>query len=414
MKSLYSRRHVLRAAGLTLALPFAPAYHSASSNTPKAKRFVGITSCLGFYKPNLIPKNTGIQHDATPYLDSLQAFRGQYSIFSGLEHPGVADGHFSEVSIFTGAPHPASASFKNTISLDQQIANSMGNSTRYPSLSIATSSTNRYISYNENGKPLPVEIATIPLFEKLFFSDSSNDQQKIRDHLNKQKSILDFVKDSLKRIDRASSADEREILDQYLTSIRELEVNLKQQSSWVEVPKPKVTYKIPAREQPVANIIERLDTLFNLIQLALANDSSRSIVLKIIGYNNKPNIEGVDESYHGLSHHGMDPEKIEQLTIIEKNIIDSFSRFITKLNDTKDNTHANLLNSTVVMLNANLGNASSHNTTDLPLLVAGGNFKHVGHQIANQTPLANAYLSTLHQLGIETNRFASSQNSLLS
>jgi hypothetical protein len=414
MQSLYSRRHVLRAAGLTLALPFAPEHKSLASSAPKAKRFVGITSCLGFYKPNFIPKNSGINHDSTLYLDPLQAFRGQYSIFSGLEHPGVADGHFSEVSIFTGAPHPASASFKNTISLDQQIANFMGNSTRYPFLSIATSSTNRYISYNEAGKPLPVVIDTIPLFEKLFFSDSSNDQQKVRDHLNKQKSILDFVKDSLKRIDQASSADEREILDQYLTSVRELEVNLNRQSSWIEIPKPKVNYKLPSKEHPVANIIERLDIFFNIIQLALANDSSRSIVLKIIGYNNKPNIDGVDESYHGLSHHGMDPEKIEQLTIIEKNIIESFSRFLTKLKDTKDHTQANLLDSTVVMLNTNLGNASSHNTTDLPLLVAGGNFKHTGHQIAHQTPLANAYLSTLHQLGIETNRFASSQSSLLS
>lgn len=400
-----SRRALLRGAGITLSLPLLEAMTPAFAKVQEArqaKRFVGISLALGLHNPNLVPEGSGRDYKPSRYLAGIQDMREDFTVISGSSHPGVSGGHSAEGSIFSACPNARGATSRNTISLDQYMAKHLGHETRFPSLVLNTNSQSSP-SYTENGSMIPAENSAMRLFTRLFVNDSPDEQERQAELIRRGRSVMDVVGAEAKSLMREVGAGDRDKLDSWFTSVRELEQRLAANEAWTHKPKPKVGLKAPTqipRDNEVA--VERI--FLDIVHMALATDSTRFLTLHITG-NNVNGIEGVDESYHTLSHHGMDDEKLAQLAIVEQGVINEWAAFLRKLKTDQ------MLDETMVVLTSNLGNASSHDNKNMPVLFAGGGFQHGQHLAFDQKdnyPLPNLYLSTLHRLGLQDEQFATS------
>jgi hypothetical protein len=225
---------------------------------------------------------------------------------------------------------------------------------------------------------------------------------------------LDAVSDEAKSFQRRVGAADHDKLNEYFTSVRELEQRLVKSEAWVQKPKPKTEEKPPQDISNGSDLIGRMRLLFDLVPWALQSDSTRLITIFLQGANAVPPVPGVTIDHHNLSHHGQEPEKIEQLRLIETSQFQVFGDLMGKLKK-KEEGGTRFLDSTVVMFGSNLGNANSHDTRNLPILLAGGGFKHGQHtafDTQNNTPLCNLYVSMLQRLGVETDAFGSSTGTL--
>ena len=404
-----SRRALLRGAGVTLGLPLLEAMTPALAAVPEAKtarRFVGVSLALGLHNPNLVPEGGGRDYKPSRYLKSIQDLREDFTVVSGSSHPGVTGGHTAEGSIFSACPNARGATTRNTISLDQLMAKHLGHETRFPSLVLNTGSQTSP-SYTENGSMIPAENNAMRLFTRLFVNDTPAEQARQAQLIRQGRSVMDVVGAEAKALMREVGAGDRDKLDAWFTSVRDLEQRLAANEAWTHRPKPKVSLAPPARI-PRDNEVE-VDRIFlDIVHMALATDSTRFITLHITG-NNVQGIEGVDESYHSLSHHGMDDEKLAQLAIVEQGVVNAWGNFLRKLKSDK------LLDETMVLLTSNLGNASSHDNKNMPVLFAGGGFRHGQHLAFDQKdnyPLPNLYLGALQRLGLEQEGFATSTGTM--
>jgi hypothetical protein len=407
--SSLSRRAVLRGAGITLGLPLldamVPAF-AAQQEVRTAKRFVGISLALGLHNPYLVPETGGRDYKPSRYLKSLQDIREDFTVVSGSSHPGVTGGHTAEGSIFSACPNARGATSRNTISLDQLMAKQLGHETRFPSLVLNTAGQTSP-AYTENGAMIPAENNAMRLFTKLFVDDTTAEQTRQAELIRRGRSVMDVVGGEAKALLREVGTGDRDKLDAWFTSVRELEQRLVANEAWIHRPKPKVAAKAPTqipRDNEVA--VERI--FLDIIHMALATDSTRFVTLHITG-NAVNGIEGVDESYHGLSHHGMDEEKLAQLALVEQGVINEWAGFLRQLKTDR------LLDETMVLLTSNLGNASAHDNKNMPVLFAGGGFQHGQHLAFDQKnnyPLPNLYLSALQRLGLEQESFATSSSTM--
>jgi BMFP domain-containing protein YqiC len=407
------RRSFLRGVGVTLALPLLDAMRPAFGATalPPKRRMVSICTTLGIYPENLFPKETGRGYKASPYSSVLDEFRDQFTLFSGLSHPEVDGGHATEASFLTAAPHPGASGFRNTISMDQLAIEKLAPDTRFSSLMLSSSSSYS-MSWTRNGVNIPAEERPSKVFAKLFLDGTAAqvDQQVRR--LKDGQSIMDIVGTQAKGLQRTVGAQDREKLDQYFTSVRELEQRLVKAEDWAHKPKPKVDMKPPTDPQNRADIIATTRPMFDLMHLALQTDSTRLITFKLQGHNSVPPIEGVTQDWHNLSHHGKDPNKLEELAIIEKTELHELRTFFANLKASAEDG-SNLLDRTMILYGSNLGNSSSHDNRNLPIVLAGGGFQH-GQHLAfdpqNAPPLCNLYVQMLRRLGIDTSAFGSAKS----
>ena len=375
---------------------------AAVKETKQAKRFVGMSLALGLHNPNLVPEGSGRDYKPSQYLTGIQDLREDFTVVSGSSHPGVTGGHTAEGSIFSACPNARGSTTRNTISLDQLMSKHLGHETRFPSLVLNTNSQTSP-SYTENGTMIPAENSAMKLFTRLFVNDTPAEQERQAELIRQGRSVMDVVGAEAKSLQRELGAGDRDKLDSWFTSVRELEQRLAANEAWTHKPKPKVKLAPPTKI-PRDNEVE-VDRIFlDIVHMALATDSTRFITLHVTG-NNVQGIEGVDESYHTLSHHGMDADKLEQLARVEQGVIHTWAAFLRKLKTDK------LLDDTMVLLTSNLGNASSHDNKNMPVLFAGGGFKHGQHLAFDQKdnyPLPNLYLSMLHRLGMQDEAFATS------
>lgn len=419
MKNVYfnfgksiSRRAVLRGAGISLGLPFldamSPAFAAAKGGA-KAKRFVGVSLALGLHGPNLVPQGAGANYKPSRYLKSLQDIRDEFTIVSGSSHPGVVGGHTAEGSIFSACPNQRGATSRNTISLDQLMAKHLGHETRFPSLILNTGSSTSP-SYTANGSMIPAESNPMKLFAKLFVDDSKKEQDRQADLIRSGRSVMDVIGAEAKSLQRELGTGDREKLDAWFTSVRDLEKRLQGNEAWVRRPKPKVNDG-PPRDIDRNDTISIERAMLDISYLALQTDSTRFVTLHLPGNAKVSKLEGVDEGYHSLSHHGRDDEKLDQLAIVEQAVLNEWAGFLRKLKAAPSGGNSNLLDETMVLLTSNLGNASSHDNRNMPVLFAGGGFEHGKHLAFDQKrnyPLPNLYLSALHQLGLQDESFATS------
>lgn len=408
-----SRRRLLRGAGASVALPLLgamrPAIGAAAQSAPP--RFVSICGGLGFHAPFLFPDSPGQLGDETPYLKKLSDHHEQITLFSGLSHPeqNGNNGHASSLTWLTSARRPGLAGFKNSISVDQQIANHLGGVTRLPYL--ALSNGNGSLSWTASGVNIPAESSPAKLFRLLFVEGSKTEIKNQMRDLSRGQSILDTVRGDAKRLQRTLGTRDVQKLDEYYSSIRDLEVRIGQLQQWTLRPKPTVDYETPSDVSDKQDIIAKQRLMYDMMRLALETDSTRVITLSLGGTNSVPsNIQGVKTDWHNLSHHGKDDEKIAELRLIEEAEFEAFSQFLTQLTGVKEDDRT-LLDHTSVLFGSNLGNASAHDWHNLPIIVAGGGYRHgnyVSHDSKDNTPLSNLLVSLAQRMGLEIDQFGSS------
>ena len=410
----FSRRTFLRGAGVTLALPLleamTPLRAQAAAQSPR--RMVCINTTLGLHTPNLFPSAAGKDYELTPYLEPLAEFRRDFTVFSGLSHPEVDGGHPAELCYLTSAPHPRADNFKNTISLDQYAIEKLVPDTRFGSLTLASSSS-RGLSFTRSGVPIPADERPSRVFKNMFVDGTANEVNAQVQRLKQGQSIMDTVLGEAKDFQRGLGKPDREKLDEYFTSVREVEVRMVKAQDWARRPKPKVDAKPPVDIASSVEVPARVRLMVDLMHLALQTDSTRFITFALNGLNAVPVIAGVTQDWHNLSHHGQDPAKLEELKVVELQQMKLFGELLAKLKGTQEQG-GNLLDRTIVMFGSNLGNASSHDNKNLPVIVAGGGFRH-GQHIAfdpkKNPPLSNLYVQFLRRLGADVNTFGSSSGS---
>jgi hypothetical protein len=413
MKSaMPTRRHFLRAAGVSLAFPLLDRFAIAGETKPPM-RMVCVCTPLGLHAPLFFPKEAGKDYALTPYLEILKEHRDDFTVISGLAHPGIEMGHDSIYSFLTAVPHPEQrAGFRNTISLDQFAAERLGTETRYPSL--ALSGEGFSLSWTRSGALVPSHWSPSRLFAQLFFEGRPDEVRDQAQRLRDGQSILDRVGEQARKLKSEVGANDREKLDEYFGSVRELEQRLVKAEEWAKKPKPKVDAKQPQDIPNSGDLIGRTRLLFDLTHRALQTDSTRLVTILLGGASLVPPIPGVSMAHHDLSHHGQDPAKIAQLRIVETEKLKVLRDMLTKLKQTKEGS-GTLLDRTMVYFGSNLGNASNHSCQNLPVLLAGGGFKHGRHLAFNPKsapPLSNLYVSMLQRLGIEADKFGSSTGTL--
>ena len=403
---------MLRNAGVCLGLPLldamVPAFASAQSDAPKASRFFGISLGLGLHGPNWVPENSGRDYQPSRYLEPLQDIRDDFTVISGTSHPDVNNGHSTVSSIFTACPD-GSGLAHNTISLDQLMSNKLGSETRFPSLVLNTSSESEVsTSFTQSGAMIPAEGDPASLFTRLFVDSSPQEQQRQTELLRQGHSLLDVITDESKSLARQVGNADQQKLDAWFTSVRDLEKRFQRDAAWIHRPKPRVD-SAPPQAAP-NNHVSVAKAMFDVIKLALQTDSTRFVTLHIPAHAKVAGIQGVNQDYHDLSHHGQDGRKLEQLAIVEQAVINEWADFLRDLKEASQGGHT-LLDETMVLMTSNLGNASNHNTRNMPVLFAGGGFQHGQHlafDLQNNYPLPNLYLTALHQLGLNEDTFATS------
>jgi hypothetical protein len=408
-----SRRTFLRGTGVALALPFLDAMwpQSASAGeTAAPKRLVAVCTSLGIYGPAFFPKETGSDYTSTPYLDVLKDHRNEFTVFSGLSHPDQAgaDGHSSEMTWLTSARHPGLGGFHNSISIDQFLAEKIGIETRFPSLILGTNNTSQ--SYTRSGVMIPAETHPSQVFAKLFVEGSAWEVEQQMHKLREGRSIMDAVNDEAKRFSARVGAADRDKLDEYFTSVREMEQRLVKSEEWMKKPKPKIDAQPPEDIKNESDLIGRMQLLFELVPLAVQTDSTRLITILVQGRGDVPLVSGVTMEHHGLSHHGQDPEKIKQLELIESAEMGALNKLFTALKQ-KTEGGVPLMDNTMVLYGSNLGNANSHDWHNLPILLAGGGFRHGQHLTfdeKNNTPLCNLFVQMMQRMRVEEGQFGSS------
>ena len=411
------RRTFLRAAGVVMALPlfevFAPRRARAAEAGGVPRRMVCINTPLGLHPANFFPTTAGRDYELSPYLEVLQDLRPDFTVISGLSHPDVGPSHDSNQSFLTAAPHPERrAGFKNSISLDQLAAEHLFGLTRFDSLTLSCEGAG--LSWTKSGAPVPTQDWPSGVFAKLFLEGRPDVVEAQARRLADGQSVLDAVRDQAKKMERLLGSADREKLEEYFTSVRELEQRLVQAEAWSKKPKPKVDVQPPVDIRNAADLIGKTRLWFDLIHLALQTDSTRLITLQLLGTSSVPPIQGVNQGHHDLSHHGQDPTKIAQLKILELEKLKTLCNFLAQLKQTQEEGES-LLDRTMVFFSSNLADASKHSVKNMPVLLAGGGFQH-GQHLAfdqeNNLPLCNLFVSMLQRLNIEAEKFGSSTGTL--
>ena len=410
------RRTLLKGSGVAVAVPWLSAMRSAFGEPAvpdPPRRFVAMTLGLGLVAENLNPAQSGRDYEPSRYLGPLADLRDRFTVVSGASHPDVSGGHRAEASLLTAAPMTASAQTRNTVSLDQLLAKHLGGQTRFPSLVLGLAGGNSP-SYTEQGSMIPAEDSPARLFTRLFVADSPEERKRQAERARMGRSIMDLVADDTRALERQLGPGDRDRLDAYFTSVRDLEKRLVANEAWVNRPKPVVDITKPVDIGNPNDFVGRQRLMSDMVRLALVTDSTRFISLHLGGGGGVVPIEGVDEGYHSLSHHGRDEEKLAQLALVEAEIVRAWGDFLRGLAASDEGT-GDVLGRTTVLLTSNLGNASSHDNRNMPVLVAGGGFRHGGHVAFDQKrnhPLPNLFLSILRQTGLEAESFATSTGTM--
>jgi hypothetical protein len=406
-----NRRTFLRASGVAIGLPLLDAMVPLSAQEARRilaapRRMVLVGRPLGMYAPNFFPEQTGLNYEPSRYLKALQPHKEHFTVISGMSHR-YPSGHFAESALFTGV-HPDNvrpSDLRNAISLDQEVASHIGGQTRFACLNLGGGD----LIWNRRGGRVPSQPRATQVFRQLFIRGTPEEEAREMRRLREGRSILDDVRGQVQAMNTRLSDADRRRLDLYLASIREAEQRLQQDERWSSTPKPRVDFPAPTSDLGGAQLVARSQQWFDIIHLALQTDSTRVISLHL-GSQDQSGVNNVTLAHHDASHHGQEPAKLEQLSLIEEAEIRVFGDFLRKLKESREGEH-NLLERTMVLYTSNLGNSSSHDNTNLPILLAGGGLRHRGHLAydrRNNTLLSNLYVRMIHQMGIEARSFGAS------
>lgn len=428
------RRLFLRNSGIALALPLLESMlrTSASAAAPSLspRRMICIGVPFGFDPVAFVPVSAGRDYTPPSHLAHLADFREDFTVITGLSHPNTGGGgHKAEAVMLTGAPYPDySHNLKNTISVDQAFAARFRGATRYESLPLTTQGGS--LSVTANGVSIPAISQPSAVFKKLFLAATPAEMEAELRRIDEGRSMLDFVGDRAKSLNHRISHADKQRVEEYFESVRDVERQLMMSREWVNRPKPTPVGSEPKDITDGQQQKARFQLMIDMIHLALVTDSTRAVSLMTFGM------------HHDLSHHGKEPKKLAACRQVEVDLIQAFGSLLSKLKGSAEAT-GNLLDSTTVMMTSNLRDGNTHWTYDLPVLLAGGGFRHGQHLAFNtpyldavrseleagevkkgspekkvplmgqfQQPLCNLYTSMLQKSGIEIERFGTATGPL--
>ncbi|MDX1969500.1 MAG: DUF1552 domain-containing protein [Planctomycetaceae bacterium] len=417
------RRRFLRSAGVMLALPLLDSLSPKSvraAESASPRRMLLISNNLGVLPKPFFPQTTGVDYELSPYLAPLAEFRNDFTVFSGLSHPGVVGGHSTENCFLTAARGPTKSGFRNQISLDQFAAEKLGPVTRFPTLNLGVNidKANRSLAWTRDGVLLPAEDKASALFHKMFVQGDAAAVQSQMKQLEERGSILDTLLDDAEQVRKSLGRDDQARLDQYLTSVREIEQRLHAAREWERRPKPTPMQSPPVDIHDQKLFFEKFDLMLSMAQLALESDSTRIVTLMVDAFATPSfklrDNENSTTGYHDLSHHGQAADKVRQLEEADRRQMTLLKKLLQNLADKGDGA-ARLLDHTMVLFGSNMGDANTHDNSNLPVLLAGGGLKH-GQHLAfahdNNRPLCNLFVTMLQNMGLETETFGSSTGTL--
>jgi hypothetical protein len=434
MKKPIPRRLFLKSTGIALGLPLLESMRSASTcaaddSTPP-RRMVCIGTPFGFDPTAFVPLKAGRDYELPSHLKHLEEFRNDFTVMSGLSHPNTGGGgHKAEAVMLTGAPYPDySYNLKNTISVDQAFASHVRGQTRYESLTLTTYGGS--LSSTANGVSIPAIDRPSEVFKKLFLASTPAQAEEEIRRIDEGRSMLDFVSAEAKQLNTKISNADRQRVDEYFNSVRDVERQLKMGREWVNRPKPESIGNRPNDVGNNAQQAAKFRLMIDMIHLALVTDSTRSISIRTFGM------------HHDLSHHGKEAKKLEACRKVELELIQAYGGLLRKLKESKEGA-GTLLDGTMVMMMSNLRDGNTHWTYNLPAILAGGGFKHGQHLAFNQPyldevaselnstegktntaekkipgmgkdqqPLCNLYTSMLQRGGVDIDRFSTATGRL--
>ena len=387
---LIDRRHALRAMGTCIALPMLecmiPLKAKEKTETPRRSAFMYLAN--GVHSLNYQITKPGKDYTFSRSLKPLEKFRNVITPISGLHHPGSLGHHHNCIDIFlTGAK--IGAAHRNTISVDQQIAQVSGQHTRYPSMEIAL--TQGSLAWTADGVQLPAQRRCSQIFASLFEEPKGGIAAQ-RKALRRKASVLDDNLAEVRALSQKMGTADKGRLDQYLTSVREAEIRTRRADNWLDTPLPKISEadrKRTNRDIAKTQAGDYFRTVYDLMVLAFQTDVTRVATFSLGGEGDAfaiPEI-GITESRHQLSHHGGDEGYMEKLTNYDTFAIEQFGYFLTRLSETKDLNGKSLLGSTMSLFGSGMSYGHSHGNANLPLVLAGGTdlgLKHGNHLDFNQ------------------------------
>ena len=395
------RRKFLQGMGVTLALPWLES--SMMAAPARIKRLVCFGNHLGFYPEAFFPKNSGADFIISPTLKHIEKHRKDFTVFSNLDD-GTNGGHAGVHAFLSGGIRKEMAAGfpEKNISIDQVAAEPVGSATRFPSITAGIDSGTNMV-WKRSGVSVPPINNPAQLFRALFVDQDNASRVMQRKVLLHRSSVLDALRESAKTLNGKLDASDRDKLDQYLTSVREVERRLQMSREWLDKPKPKSPIKTIGQAE--RQHIEEMPLLCDLLALALQTDSTRVTTFEVpISFRTSElNVGG----YHSLSHHSKSEDRLGQLQKVEKYWMEQFGFFLNRLKEKK------VFNDTLVVLGSGMSDGSRHSNRDLPVLLAGGGIKHEGHLIcpaegSKRIPLSNLLLSTLQWFGCDRERFGKS------
>ena len=429
-----SRRLFLRNSGIAIGLPLLesmlPSRLHAAAPTAPPRRMVCIGVPFGFDPAAFVPATTGHDYALPSHLTHLAAFRNDFTVISGLSHPNTGGGgHKAEAVMLTGAPYPDySYNLKNTISVDQAFATRFRGETRYESLALTTQGGS--LSVTANGVSIPAIAQPSAVFKKIFLAATPAEMDAEMRRIDEGRSMLDFVGDRAKSLNRQISSADRQRVEEYFESVRDVERQLQMAREWVNRPKPKAIDSEPKDIADNQQQKAKFQLMIDMLHLALVTDSTRAVSLATFGM------------HHDLSHHGKEPKKLAACRQVEVELIQAFGGLLAKLKNAKEGG-STLLDSTMVMMTSNLRDGNTHWTYNLPAILAGGGFRHGQHLAFNrpyleevqqelnvadgtktnpekkiplmgrdQQPLCNLYTSMLQKSGLPIERFSTATGPL--
>jgi len=380
---------------------------AAEDEANPKKRLVCIASALGMNPEAFFPSSFDPDYELSATLKSLAPLRKDFTVFSHMDHPGIFTKHGAMNSLLSGVDAKKATAGQN-ISMDQVAAAHVGYETRFPSVHISLGGS-QGASWTASGIKVREESDPLALFQKLFVNDPAAARKARKLELQQQGSVLDLVRSQAAHLEKRANPADRRKLDEYLTAIREAESRIQGIQRWQDIPKPKVEFDDSVNAHGNMDYPTLSPLMFDLLFLAIQSDSSRVFTAGFGMHNHVIEIDGITDGYHGITHHGNLPDRLRQLRIIDAFYIEQMARFMTKLKRTQT-AGGNLLDETMVFFGSCLGDASRHSNRDLPIILAGGGFKHGSHVNAmqrsgQQTPLNNLFTTMLQRFGVEIDRF---------
>ena len=436
-KKHLSRRTFLHGVGATIALPYLDAMTPAFASAAKpVTRAAFVYTANGIIMKDWIPTETGNNFDLSKTLSPLRNFQDQTVVISGLDHKngealgdGPGDHARAGASWLTGA-HPKKtrgADIRNGQSIDQAIAQQIGQTTPLPSLEIGLQDVrmvggcdsgyscaySNTISWSSPTTPLPYETNPRRVFERLFGDGETTDPKARAMQLKQNRSLLDFVLQDTQRLAPKLGASDRSKLSDYLDSVREVERRIQNVEQ-------REAAELPALDRPEGippSFEDHLKIMSDLIAIAFQADLTRVVTFMFSregGNRAYPSI-GVPDAHHGLSHHQNDPVRMARLQSIDQYHVEMFSYLLGKLRDSADDT-GSILENSVVLYGSSLSDSNAHLHNNLPTVIVGGasgKLKGGRHlRVPDGTPMTNMLLSIADGLDVPMEKFGDSSGHL--